>query len=373
MTTHRTPQAPQVPVVALTGRLGAGKTTVLNHLLGRPGGRVGVVVNDFGAINVDAGLVTGHVDEAASITGGCVCCLPDAGGLDEALERLTDPRLRLDVVIVEASGVADPLALARLIRFSGAERVRPGGVVEVVDATEHADPIDAYPVARLAAATLVAVTKTERLPRDGRAAAVARIAARVAEVNARTPVVPAPRGRVDPALVFDIDDAEDPPDQLPIAALVREVQRERAREELEHNDHAEPGHDSDDADQVGHGHVHAVTELAHGPADAGAVVDLLESPPDGAYRLKGCVPIRTPRGERRYLVNLVGRSIHVATAPARAARGSGGSVVPDGLVAIGPHLDEKEAGHRLRAALTPAGSAGAQGLRRLQRYRRLSR
>ncbi len=109
----------RLPVIAVTGALGAGKTTVMNHLLRRAGGRIGVVVNDFGAINVDAALVTGQVDEVAAISGGCLCCLPDSGGLDDALAKLARPRLRLDAVLVEASGVADPVALARLIRFSG--------------------------------------------------------------------------------------------------------------------------------------------------------------------------------------------------------------------------------------------------------------
>ena len=65
-----------VPVIGLTGYLGAGKTTVLNHVLRTPGARIGVVINDFGELNVDAGLVTGQVDEPASIAGGCICCLP---------------------------------------------------------------------------------------------------------------------------------------------------------------------------------------------------------------------------------------------------------------------------------------------------------
>lgn len=101
---------PSVPVIALTGYLGAGKTTVLNHLLRAPGARLGVVVNDFGDIGVDAALVSGQVDEPASVAGGCLCCLPDAGALVPALERLTRPRLGLDAVIIEASGIAEPPA-----------------------------------------------------------------------------------------------------------------------------------------------------------------------------------------------------------------------------------------------------------------------
>ncbi|MER7798421.1 GTP-binding protein [Microbacterium sp. NPDC096154] len=159
-------RAERIPVIGVTGYLGAGKTTLLNHLLARPGARLGVVVNDFGEINVDAALVTGQIDEAASIAGGCICCLPDAGGLDDALARLTDPRLGLDAVLVEASGAADPLALARLIRFSGVERVRPGGLIDVVDAREHERAVDTGAVApaRFAAATLVVVNKLDCVP-----------------------------------------------------------------------------------------------------------------------------------------------------------------------------------------------------------------
>ena len=87
-----------IPVIALTGYLGAGKTTLLNHVLRSPDARIGVVINDFGELNVDAGLVTGQVDEPASIAGGCICCLPDDGGLDVALARLADPKLRLDAI-----------------------------------------------------------------------------------------------------------------------------------------------------------------------------------------------------------------------------------------------------------------------------------
>jgi G3E family GTPase len=123
---------PAIPVIALTGHLGAGKTTLLNHVLRAPGARIGVVINDFGDLNVDAGLVTGQVDEPVSIAGGCICHLPDDGGLDQALEKLADPKLALDAIIVEASGIAEPVAVSRIIRFSGVARVRHGGVVDVI-------------------------------------------------------------------------------------------------------------------------------------------------------------------------------------------------------------------------------------------------
>jgi G3E family GTPase len=334
----------RVPVIALTGYLGAGKTTVLNHLLGAPGARVGVVVNDFGAINVDAALVTGQVDEPAAITGGCVCCVPDTDGLDEALEKLTQPRLRLDAVLVEASGVADPPALARLIQFSGVRRTRPGGLVDVIDAAAYFDTVDlgGPPPARFAAASLVVINKVDRIPAGARTDVVARIAGRVREGNPHAHIVETMHGRVDPALVFDAASRQDPVGELPFAALARQ-----------------------DHDDESHRHVDAMTVSAPGPIDPGPLVDLLEDPPEGAYRLKGTVTVDTGRGPRGFVVNIVGRQIHVAARP--TADG------PGGLVAIGMHLDLPAVRARLEEALRPCtGRPAADGLRRLTRYRQLS-
>ncbi|WP_045876945.1 GTP-binding protein [Pseudofrankia sp. DC12] len=349
----------RVPVIALTGYLGAGKTTVLNHLLRAPGARIGVVVNDFGAINVDAALITGQVDEPAAITGGCVCCVPDTDGLDDALEKLTQPRLRLDAVLVEASGVADPPALARLIQFSGVRRMRPGGLVDVIDAGAYFDTVDTGgpPPARFAAASLVVINKTDLIPAALRADTVARIADRVHEANPRAHLVDTSHGRVDPALVFDAASTHDPVDELPFAAAAREdlgVQDLVARS---------PGSRGPGAQH--HRHVRAVTVPATGLVDPGPLVDLLEDPPAGAYRLKGTVTVDTGRGPRGFVVNIVGPQIHVAARPA-----AGG---PDGLVAIGLHLDQVAARARLEAALRPCGGRpAADGVRRLTRYRRLS-
>ncbi|WP_449282500.1 CobW family GTP-binding protein [Leucobacter sp.] len=332
-------------MIAVTGHLGAGKTTLLNHLLRRPGARLGVVVNDFGALNVDAALVAGQIDEAASISGGCLCCLPDAGGLDDALERLSHPRLGLDAIIVEASGAADPIALTRVIRYSGAERVRPGGVVEVVDAVEHFRTVDVRPdpPARYGVATLVVIGKTDLLPERERDGIVARIAERVRASGSRAHLVVARHGRVDPALVFDTAADEDPADQLPIGRLLREQ------------------HAGEDP----HEHATSAAVELPDPVSPSALIELLERPPEGAYRLKGRIRVRGPRGERGYLVNVVGAAIHLAPLPQPPQPGE--------LVAIGMRLDAAEARDRLDALRSaPAGRPDAPGLRRLQRYRRLS-
>ncbi|KWX57239.1 GTP-binding protein [Mycobacterium sp. NAZ190054] len=340
-----------IPVIALTGYLGAGKTTLLNHVLRSPDARIGVVINDFGELNVDAGLVTGQVDEPASIAGGCICCLPDEGGLDAALARLADPRLRLDAIIVEASGLADPVAVSRIIRFSGVDGVRPGGVVDVIDAATHFDTVDrdAAPPARYAAASLVVVNKLDRIPETDRGAALERIERRVRELNPHAYLVGVTAGRIDPALLYDVAADTDHAGQL----TFRELWSDTDPHDHDHD------HDHD------HTHADSVTVTGQGCVDPGAVIDLLEEPPARVYRLKGTVAVRYRATTRRYSVNVVGPSVHIAVAPPNA--------VANSLVAIGMNLDVDVVRERMRTALTPVpGAAPGPGLRRLQRYRRLS-
>jgi G3E family GTPase len=333
----------KVPVVALTGHLGAGKTTLLNHLLRQPGVRAGVIVNDFGDINVDATLVTGQIDETASIAGGCVCCLLDDNTLDEALAKLSRPQLGVDVVIVEASGIAEPAALASLIRFSTADHVRPAGLVDVVDAVEYFNTVDTgdAPPARFNAASLVVINKCDRLDDADREAHLDRIEGRIRASNPRVQIVRAVGGRIDPNMLFAVASAADPLDQLPFAEASRES----------HAYHS-------------HQHAQAVTVTSTGPIDPGRLIDLLESPPPGAYRVKGRVTVRTPQALRSFNVNLVGSSIHIASADTNST--------DNYLVAIGMTLDPKGTRPRLEVALTAADATPPAGYRRLQRYRRLS-
>jgi G3E family GTPase len=340
----------RVPVIALSGHLGAGKTSMLNHLLRHPGARLGVIVNDFGELNVDAGLVSGQVDDVAGISGGCVCCLEDSGGLDEALEKLAHERLRLDAILIEASGAADPIALARLIRYSGVDRVRPGGIIEVIDAVEHFRTVDCMPEppARFAVATLVVINKVDLLPADEKDAVLARIMERVRARNPHVEVITVRHGAVDPTLVFDGSGGEEAADELPIAELLR---GDRGAGDTDH--------------EHSHDHARAVSVALARPVAPGSLIDLLERPPTGAYRLKGRVRVHGTRSERGFVVNLVGPMIHVAPLPVPPIAGE--------LVAIGMHLDVAVAQSRLNAvAAAPAERPDAAGLRRLHRYRRLS-
>lgn len=344
-----------VPVIVVSGYLGAGKTTLLNHLLRAPGASLGVLINDFGDINVDAALVAGEVDEPVGISGGCLCCLPDPGGIDASLGRLLHARADLDAIIIEASGVAEPENLVRLLRSSPSRSTRFAGLIEVVDALRESTTIDTgpEPPARYAAATLVALAQTEHLDPAARAAETARVRDRVAVRNRRAHVVEAPGGWIDPRLVLDVAQRPTPPGELPLAELVREA---RAHE-----------HDHE------HEHVHArsVTVEAPAPVDAGRLAGLLEDPAASAYRLKGLLDVAgTEPGAsraRRYVVNAVAGRVHLTT-----ERTDVRSDTTLGLVAIGTDLAD-DVRNRLRLALAPAaGSSSPADLARLGRLRRRS-
>ena len=107
------------PVTILSGSLGAGKTTTLNHLLSNPGGRrIAVLVNDMGEVNVDAERVEAGADGVAELSNGCICCdLRD--DLEVAVSRLARER-EFDHLVVESSGISEPAPVAQLFTTGAA-------------------------------------------------------------------------------------------------------------------------------------------------------------------------------------------------------------------------------------------------------------
>ena len=99
----------RTPVTIVTGFLGSGKTTLLNHFLAAGGfGRVAALVNDFGAVDIDAALVTEIADEVIQLTNGCICCTIN-NDLLAAVERVLKFEPPVERIVVETTGLADPL------------------------------------------------------------------------------------------------------------------------------------------------------------------------------------------------------------------------------------------------------------------------
>lgn len=156
----------RIPFTVIGGFLGAGKTTLLNHLLAHADGRrIAVLVNDFGAINIDRALVAAEEAGAIELTNGCVCCAI-GDDLTDALIRLIESPRPPEAIVVEASGVSDPWRIAQVGLADPALAL--DGVLVLADAAalpeQSADPLLADTVQRqLRAADLIVLNKCDRV------------------------------------------------------------------------------------------------------------------------------------------------------------------------------------------------------------------
>jgi G3E family GTPase len=165
---------PPIPMVVVGGYLGAGKTTLLNYVLANSGQRrVAVLVNDFGDINIDAALIRERTDDVINLENGCICC-SIGGRLVDALLKISARAERPELLIIEASGVSDPVKIAQIGLLD--RQFRLYGIIVAVDAERIAQTLqDPYvgDIARrqIAGATAVVLTKTDLVTAHAKAAA----------------------------------------------------------------------------------------------------------------------------------------------------------------------------------------------------------
>lgn len=328
-------------MVLLTGFLGAGKTTVLNHLLRAASApRIGVLVNDFGSVGIDAMLVAGQVDAMVSLPNGCLCCMTDEIGFDAMLGRLAASG-GLDAIVVEASGLAEPANLASLVRHAGDPRIRYGGLISVVDAAgfEHARREAPELVAQLPLADLVVVNKADLVNADALEALVAQLVS----LAPHAPVLTTTEGAVAPELLFDAADTDrDDARQLGLDELLREL-------EHDHHDHA-------------HTRFRTVTLRSSAPLHPRRLVEFLEHPGDGVYRVKGFAGLADVTGDGAAMtvqVQVVGRSIRLQRSADAATE----------LVVIGPELRAADLEQHFAGLRAEPGEVDETGLLPVARYR----
>ena len=348
----------QIPVVVLAGFLGSGKTTLLNHLLHRSGGsRIGAIVNDFGAIEIDAMAVAGALgDSTVSLGNGCLCCAVDASELDLFLDRLTQPSARIDVIVIEASGLAEPQELVKMLLASENPRIVYGGLVEVVDAVEFDATRQKHPEIdrHLTIADLVVVNKADRVADPD------RVIRTVRALTDRAAVVPASYGRIDPEFLFDRRPTEERIGQLSFDDLHRHEESDHNASHDSHDDQGDYGRHSH------HGHLHSAYEsvafTSEVPLSPRRLMDFLDSRPEGLYRIKGYVDFGAADPGNRYAVHAVGRFLRFYPEAWAAGRRL------TQLVLIGSGIDTLALGKELEACKEDAPHADEHSMWGVLRY-----
>ncbi len=198
---------PSVPVTIVTGFLGAGKTSLMNHLLtAAHGRRLAVLVNDFGAVNIDASLIVNKDDEVVSLANGCICCSL-AAGLLAAVVRLIRRDPPPEHILIETSGVSDPVAVAATFSDPELQPYAPlDGIVTLVDAelapTLSGDVL-ALATRQLLAADIAILNKIDLVDEAGRQRARDWVRA----VSPYVRMLEVVQGQVPIELIFDLGGA----------------------------------------------------------------------------------------------------------------------------------------------------------------------
>ncbi|UOM33810.1 cobalamin biosynthesis protein CobW [Acuticoccus sp. I52.16.1] len=304
----------KIPATVITGFLGAGKTTLIRHLLENAGGRrIALIINEFGDLGVDGevlkgcGIETCTEDDVIELTNGCICCTV-ADDFVPTMTALLDRAEQPDHIVIETSGLALPQPLVQAFNWPGiTERVTVDGVVTVVDAAataaglfahdpaavdaqrqadpslDHDSPLEELFEDQLRAADLVVLNKVETLDR----AALDGVKATVTAASTARHVV-SPEGRLPAHVLLGLG-----------AATETLIATRKSHHELEHADGEE--HDHDDFTSF------VVEAAAVDDPDAfvTAVTDLVAR--HDILRLKGFVDV--PGKPMRLVVQGVGRRI----------------------------------------------------------------
>lgn len=365
-TTHH--DVPKIPVTVLTGFLGAGKTTLLNYILREKHGRkIAVIENEFGEIGIDGGLVLESTEEIYEMTNGCICCV---GAVREDLVRivrtLLDRPERLDHIIVETSGLADPYPVAQTFFIDDpiAQQVSLDAVVTMVDAKHIAahlddlvlDGTDNQAVDQLVCADRIVINKVDLVTE----ADIVSLTQRIRGLNATAEIVRSSYAQIDLDRILGVGASEFSQILVETDGLHGADHHEHNDDDHAHHDTHEP-HDShdehDDHDDHAHAdhddHVHDASVSSVG-IEVNADIDihalqkwlaeLRTADAANLFRMKGILAVRGQ--PYRYVL----QGVH-AVIELRAAQAWGGEPRTCRIVFIGRDLDRAALTDRFHACL----------------------